>query len=125
VPARPDGRAEWRWVAPSRPETFALTPGWKQRVTRLHFTAGKPYLDDLDHDAIDADVIAQLAVLTSPSTAESPAVAEESRGPLTPPRGPLRTVRAARHCCPLTRPQNCPTRCLLASPSVQARTRME
>jgi hypothetical protein len=52
-----------RRVAALPAETFALTPGWKQHLTKLHFAAGKPYFDDLDYDATDADVIAQVAVL--------------------------------------------------------------
>ena len=34
--------------------TFDLSAGWKSRLTALHFAAAKPYFDNLDYDAIDA-----------------------------------------------------------------------
>ncbi len=43
--------------------TFELSAGWKSRLTALHFAAAKPYFDDLDYDATDADVLAQVATL--------------------------------------------------------------
>ena len=43
--------------------TFDLAPEWKRRLTTLHFASAKPYFDDVDYDATDADVLAQVATL--------------------------------------------------------------